>query len=40
MTGKAFEVVSIGELEDERGWSPIRQRLGVQAFGVNAWTVH
>ena len=40
MTGKGFEVVSIAELEDGQGWSPIRKRLGVQAFGVNAWTAH
>lgn len=35
-----FDVVTIAELEDGQGWSPIRKRLGVQAFGVNAWTAH
>ena len=40
MVDRAFETVRIAELEDTRGWSPIRQRLGVQAFGVNAWTAH
>jgi tetratricopeptide (TPR) repeat protein len=40
MTGKGHEVVTIAELEDGQGWSPIRKRLGVQAFGVNAWTAH
>ena len=28
----------IAELERPDGWSPIRRRLGVRAFGVNAWT--
>jgi tetratricopeptide (TPR) repeat protein len=40
VTEKAYEVVGIAELEDARGWSPIRRHLNVQAFGVNAWTVH
>jgi tetratricopeptide (TPR) repeat protein len=40
MTEKGYDVVGIAELEDTRGWSPIRRQLGVQAFGVNAWTVH
>lgn len=40
MTEKGYEVVGIAEIEDARGWSPIRRHLGVQAFGVNAWTVH
>jgi tetratricopeptide (TPR) repeat protein len=33
-----YETATIHGLEDARGWSPIRKRLGVQAFGVNAWT--
>jgi hypothetical protein len=32
-------VAGIAELEDARGWSPIRRHPGVQAFGVNAWKV-
>jgi tetratricopeptide (TPR) repeat protein len=37
---KAYKTARIAELERADGWSPIRQRLGVQAFGVNAWTAH
>jgi tetratricopeptide (TPR) repeat protein len=40
MTEKRYDVARIAELEDERGWSPIRKRFDAQAFGVNAWTVH
>src|SRR5689334_4143525 len=35
----AYETARIGELERDDGWSPIRKRFGIQAFGVNAWTV-
>jgi Tetratricopeptide repeat len=38
MTGKSYETAQIAELEQPDGWSPIRLRLGVQAFGINAWT--
>lgn len=38
MTGKRFETASISELQDARGWSPIRKRFDVEAFGVYAWT--
>jgi tetratricopeptide (TPR) repeat protein len=37
MTGKSYETAQIAELEQPDGWSPIRLRLGVQAFGINAW---
>jgi tetratricopeptide (TPR) repeat protein len=40
MTGKSHETTQIVELERPDGWSPIRLRLGVQAFGINAWTAH
>ena len=40
MTGKSHETARIAELERPDGWSPIRLRLGVQAFGINAWTAH
>jgi quercetin dioxygenase-like cupin family protein len=40
MTGKSHETARIVELEQPDGWSPIRLRLGVQAFGINAWTAH
>jgi tetratricopeptide (TPR) repeat protein len=32
--------VQIAELERAEGWAPIRLHLGIQAFGVNAWTAH
>ncbi len=34
-----YETATIHGLEDASGWSPIRKRFGVQAFGVNAWRV-
>jgi len=44
MTEKAYEVAHLDELErfpvDEEGlvWRPVRRRLGIQAFGTNAYT--
>jgi tetratricopeptide (TPR) repeat protein len=38
VTEKPYETASVDELRRDDGWSPIRLRLGVQAFGVNAWT--
>jgi quercetin dioxygenase-like cupin family protein len=35
-----YETARIADLEDASGWSPIRLRLDVRAFGVNAWTAH
>jgi tetratricopeptide (TPR) repeat protein len=35
---KSYETATIAELERPDGWSPIRKQLGIQAFGVNAWT--
>jgi tetratricopeptide (TPR) repeat protein len=40
VTSKAYETARIGDLADASGWSPIRLRLGVEAFGINAWTAH
>ena len=40
MRERAFETARIDDLERPDGWSPIRLQLGVQAFGVNAWTGH
>ena len=40
MSERPFETAQIADLEGTDGWSPIRQRLGVQAFGINAWTAH
>jgi tetratricopeptide (TPR) repeat protein len=37
---RAFETARIDDLERPDGWSPIRLQLGVQAFGINAWTGH
>ncbi len=40
MRERAFETARIDDLERPDGWSPIRLQLGVQAFGINAWTGH
>jgi tetratricopeptide (TPR) repeat protein len=32
-----YRVVSLDEVERVAGWIPIRRRLGIAAFGVNAW---
>jgi len=40
MPGTDYETARIADLERADGWSPIRLRLGVQAFGINAWTAH
>jgi tetratricopeptide (TPR) repeat protein len=33
-----YTSATIAKLERPDGWSPIRKELGIQAFGVNAWT--
>src|SRR6266542_5032601 len=40
MAGTDYETARIADLERADGWSPIRRHLGVQAFGINAWTAH
>jgi tetratricopeptide (TPR) repeat protein len=35
---KSHETATIAALALGDGWSPIRRTLGIQAFGVNAWT--
>ena len=40
MTERPYETTTIAELEGANGWSPIRKRLEVHAFGINAWTTH
>lgn len=40
MAARAYQTATIAGLEGATGWSPIRMRLDVQAFGVNAWTAH
>jgi mannose-6-phosphate isomerase-like protein (cupin superfamily) len=35
---KTYETATIAELARPDGWAPIRRELGVQAFGINAWT--
>jgi tetratricopeptide (TPR) repeat protein len=37
---RPFETARISDLEGADGWSPIRRRLEVLAFGINAWTAH
>jgi hypothetical protein len=34
----SYRTARIVELERPDGWSPIRRELGIEAFGVNAWT--
>jgi hypothetical protein len=34
-----WQVVTLDEAEHRRGWIPLRELLGVRAFGVNAWSV-
>jgi tetratricopeptide (TPR) repeat protein len=34
----AYETARLADLERPDGWSPIRLAIGVQAFGINAWT--
>ena len=38
MATNRFEITTIAGLARPDGWSPIRRELGVQAFGINAWT--
>lgn len=38
MTGKRYETANIADIESSSGWSPIRKHLGVESFGINAWT--
>jgi tetratricopeptide (TPR) repeat protein len=40
MNEKAYSTETLAGLERPDGWSPIRKQLGIQAFGVNAWTAH
>jgi tetratricopeptide (TPR) repeat protein len=35
---RTYETARIDDLADGGGWSPIRMRLDVRAFGINAWT--
>jgi tetratricopeptide (TPR) repeat protein len=36
----AFQTVRIAEVENDRGWAMLRRRLGVQSFGLNAFSGH
>jgi AraC-like ligand binding domain len=38
MGEQGYTTATIAGLARPDGWSPIRKQLGVQAFGVNAWT--
>jgi len=35
---RGYATARLSELANERGWAAIRRELGVQAFGINAWT--
>src|SRR3954463_9771207 len=35
---QSYETATLDQLMRGNGWSPIRKQLGIQAFGVNAWT--
>src|SRR3954452_4870245 len=35
---QSYETATLDQLRRDDGWSPIRKQLGIQAFGVNAWT--
>jgi tetratricopeptide (TPR) repeat protein len=35
---QSYETATLDQLARDDGWSPIRKQLGIQAFGVNAWT--
>ena len=39
MTEAGYRTATIAGLVRVAGWSPIRRELGIEAFGVNAWTV-
>jgi tetratricopeptide (TPR) repeat protein len=36
---RKWTVVTLDRAEHRRGWIPLREQLGVQALGVNAWSV-
>jgi len=40
VTEAGFESVRLADLERADGWAPIRLRLGVRGFGINAWSAH
>ncbi len=38
MNEKRYRTATIADLQREDGWAPIRRELGVQAFGINAFS--
>jgi tetratricopeptide (TPR) repeat protein len=40
MDDRPYRTASIGGIERPDGWSPLRRELGVESFGINAWTAH
>ncbi len=40
MGEQGYTTATIAALALPDGWSPIRRTLGIEAFGVNAWTAH
>jgi tetratricopeptide (TPR) repeat protein len=37
VSGRAWQTANLDEIEPLGNWLPLRRRLGVRAFGVNAW---
>jgi tetratricopeptide (TPR) repeat protein len=37
VTASPFQVVRLDDIEAVNGWLPVRRRLGIAAFGINAW---
>ena len=40
MSERPYRTALIADLERPDGWSPLRRELGVESFGINAWTAH
>lgn len=38
MSDQPFQIAHLDDLESVGNWLPLRRRLGINAFGVNAWT--
>jgi hypothetical protein len=37
---RGFATARLSDLERDDGWAPIRRSLGVESFGINAWSAH
>jgi quercetin dioxygenase-like cupin family protein len=38
MSARPHQTATITELENAKGWAPVRRELGVESFGINGWT--